>query len=185
MFAPIASNSGRARANASSGPPTMIDSVAFVAPFSPPQTGASSISTPCAASRLGDPRVACGIDRAHVDHERARARSPTPPRVRRTTHELHVGRVGQHRDHDVGDAGDLGRRVGSARPGRDELVHRRRAPRVHREVESRLEQMPCHGRPMMPSPMNPMRSLTPTIDCRRRSRAPRRRSRTLRRAAPR
>ena len=41
MFLPISSNSGLARANAASGPPTMMVSVACFAPTSPPDTGAS------------------------------------------------------------------------------------------------------------------------------------------------
>jgi len=41
MFLPINSNSGLTRANAASGPPTMMDNVAFFAPTSPPETGAS------------------------------------------------------------------------------------------------------------------------------------------------
>ena len=52
---PIAARIGRTRANAASSPPTMIDSVALMAPISPPLTGASSIDAPfsatCAASR--------------------------------------------------------------------------------------------------------------------------------------
>ena len=41
MFLPISSNSGLTLSNAASVPPTMIDSVAFFAPTSPPETGAS------------------------------------------------------------------------------------------------------------------------------------------------
>src|SRR5438034_395574 len=47
---PIASKSGRARAKASSGPPTMIESVPSIAPRSPPETGASSIEMPRSSS---------------------------------------------------------------------------------------------------------------------------------------
>ena len=43
---PITSNSGRARSNASEGPPTMIDSVPSRAPTSPPDTGASNAVAP-------------------------------------------------------------------------------------------------------------------------------------------
>ena len=41
MFFPNFSNSGLIFSNVASGPPTMIDSVAFFAPTSPPETGAS------------------------------------------------------------------------------------------------------------------------------------------------
>ena len=54
MFLPISSKSGFTRSNISALPPTMIDSVPFTAPTSPPETGASSISMPFAASALGD-----------------------------------------------------------------------------------------------------------------------------------
>ena len=42
MFFPISSNSGLTRANAASVPPHMMESVAFLAPTSPPDTGAST-----------------------------------------------------------------------------------------------------------------------------------------------
>ena len=41
MALPMRSNSGTARSNASRSPPAMMDSVAFFAPTSPPETGAS------------------------------------------------------------------------------------------------------------------------------------------------
>ena len=47
---PIASSAGRAAANASSDPPTMIASVPSAAPIAPPLTGASSTFTPCRAA---------------------------------------------------------------------------------------------------------------------------------------
>src|SRR5262245_2715333 len=57
---PIASNRGSARSNASSGPPTMIESVPASAPTWPPETGASSIETPFSPSRSANDRVAIG-----------------------------------------------------------------------------------------------------------------------------
>ena len=42
MFLPIFSNSGRARSKASGLPPHMMVSAAFLAPTSPPDTGAST-----------------------------------------------------------------------------------------------------------------------------------------------
>jgi len=41
-------------------PPTIIDRLAAVAPCPPPETGASSISTPSAASRPAIERAVCG-----------------------------------------------------------------------------------------------------------------------------
>src|SRR5262245_53597297 len=46
MVEPMASQHGSTLAKAASGPPTMIDNVPFRAPRSPPDTGASSTSTP-------------------------------------------------------------------------------------------------------------------------------------------
>ena len=48
MFLPIAWNSGITRSTASLSPPTMMESVAFLAPTSPPDTGASMADTPFA-----------------------------------------------------------------------------------------------------------------------------------------
>ena len=57
---PMHSSTGRTRVNAASSPPTMIESVALIAPISPPLTGASSID----AALLGDqPRRGVGGDR--------------------------------------------------------------------------------------------------------------------------
>ena len=47
---PMHARIGRARSNVFSSPPTMIVSVAFFAPISPPLTGASSIDPPLAAT---------------------------------------------------------------------------------------------------------------------------------------
>gem|GEM_PF-6302471 len=47
---PITSKNGLASAKADSSPPTMIDSVAFLAPESPPDTGASMAVLPAAAA---------------------------------------------------------------------------------------------------------------------------------------
>lgn len=60
MFLPMRSNSGLTRANTSSGPPTMMDSVAFLAPTSPPETGASRYWAPMASMRRAKSLVATG-----------------------------------------------------------------------------------------------------------------------------
>ena len=57
---PIASSTGRARAKASAGPPTMIESLASRAPVGPPLTGASSMAMPRSASAAAMVRVAAG-----------------------------------------------------------------------------------------------------------------------------
>ncbi|OLD78109.1 MAG: hypothetical protein AUG87_02315 [Candidatus Rokubacteria bacterium 13_1_20CM_4_70_14] len=49
---PIAWKIGSTASNTTFSPPTMIESAASMAPFSPPDTGASSISTPFEARAL-------------------------------------------------------------------------------------------------------------------------------------
>ena len=85
---PMRSSSGRARANASTSPPTMIDSVPLRAPTSPPDTGASSAATPTSRRALGDLHRERGPAGRHVDEQGAgreraehavgRARPPRP-----------------------------------------------------------------------------------------------------------
>src|SRR5512139_2490572 len=60
MFVPIALSTGLTRSNTAGLPPTMIDSVALIAPTSPPETGASSMSMPRACSFSAMWRVAVG-----------------------------------------------------------------------------------------------------------------------------
>lgn len=60
MFFPIASNTGFTRSNTAGLPPTMIESVALIAPTSPPDTGASSMSIPRARRRSAKDRVDTG-----------------------------------------------------------------------------------------------------------------------------
>ena len=60
MFLPIFWNTGSTRSNTSALPPTMIESAASIAPRSPPDTGASSISAPRASSAAAISRVATG-----------------------------------------------------------------------------------------------------------------------------
>src|SRR5690606_5074818 len=54
------SRSGLTRSSASASPPTITDSVPFSAPSLPPETGASSMATPRAASSPARRRVAAG-----------------------------------------------------------------------------------------------------------------------------
>ena len=57
---PMPSRIGRTRVNAASFPPTMIDSVALIAPISPPLTGASSSVAPFSAASPAKRFVATG-----------------------------------------------------------------------------------------------------------------------------
>src|SRR5262245_12190993 len=68
-----------ARSNASSGPPTMIESVPASAPTCPPETGASSIEKPLSPSRSANDRVAIGsIVLMSITSEPEAAPSATP-----------------------------------------------------------------------------------------------------------
>ena len=58
---PINSRTGFTRSKAAWAPPTMMESVAFRAPTSPPETGASSHSQPFWAKRLANFFVAIGL----------------------------------------------------------------------------------------------------------------------------
>ena len=121
----------------------MIDSVPSRAPTSPPLTGASSVATP----RCGelDRRPSGGSSTC-----RSTARA-TPATIVVGDRE-HGGRVRQHRDHDVGGAGDLAQRRGRPR-ARDRL---RRAVE-HRHVEARARtRLRAIGSPITPSPMKPI-----------------------------
>ncbi len=60
MVVPMASKNGRARANASASPPAMMESVAFLAPIGPPETGASTMSMPAALRSAAMRRTATG-----------------------------------------------------------------------------------------------------------------------------
>ena len=66
---PCASRIGLTAANASASPPTMIDSVALMAPISPPLTGASSIVRAARRPRAAEPARDRRRDAAHVDHD--------------------------------------------------------------------------------------------------------------------
>ncbi len=50
MVLPSAWNTGSAASKSAFSPPTMMDRAASIAPFSPPETGASSMRTPFAPS---------------------------------------------------------------------------------------------------------------------------------------
>jgi hypothetical protein len=62
-------------------------------------------------------------------------------------HLLHVGRVGDHREHHVAGRGHLGRAAGALRPGLQQRRHRLGAPRPHGEVETALEDVERHRAP--------------------------------------
>ena len=134
----------------------MIESVASIAPRSPPLTGASSIAIPRAANASAIVRVAPGsIELMSMTSDPGAAPSSTPPRSRKD--QLDVGRVGQHRDRDVARGRD--RRPDPTRASLPRRPARRRVrdcasgPSASKPAASRFRAM---GLPMMPRPMKPI-----------------------------
>ena len=101
MVLPTVSRIGLAAAKSSSEPPTMIDNVAFLAPGSPPDTGASMIRSPRSAPILANSAVTSRPDRGEVDHEGARLSMGEDPVISQQN-ALHLRGVRHHDRHDVG-----------------------------------------------------------------------------------
>ena len=74
-FEPIAFQSGSSAATVSASPPIMIESVALRAPTSPPETGASMLTTPRFGGRVGNLDGQRRLARRHVDEHAARLRA--------------------------------------------------------------------------------------------------------------
>src|SRR5262249_2760577 len=88
MRLPIASSAGRARPRALASPPTIIVSVPSIAPFSPPDTGASSQNSPFDLASSASSRVTCGeivLMSMMIDPGFAAANMPFSPRATATT----------------------------------------------------------------------------------------------------
>jgi len=147
----------RQRASVASGPPTMMDSVPAMAPLSPPLTGASSISMPASPNRPAMRRVTAGemVDMS-ITTSPGRPASTMPPGPRATCSTSGESdtmvmttseRSATSRGQEASTALSL---TSSSMPGR---------LRFHTVSEypafSRLRAI---GRPIMPSPMKPMRS---------------------------
>ena len=92
----------------------MIDSVPSRAPTSPPDTGASNAVSPHLRRGVENRPRHRRRDRAHVDQELTGPRAGDHAVIAEVD-LLDVGRVGQHRDHDVAALGDLFGRVGDIR----------------------------------------------------------------------
>src|SRR5262245_26070593 len=85
---PIAASAGRARTSASSSPPTIIVNVPSIAPFSPPETGASSQNRPFDLASSASSRVTCGeivLISMMIAPGFAEANMPSSPRATDTT----------------------------------------------------------------------------------------------------
>ena len=137
-------STGRARAKADAGPPTMIDKVPSIAPCSPPETGASRTSMPRSFAFSGDTAGGMRLHGAHVDEKSAR------PQVGENTvgsqdDRLHVGGVGEHRDSDVRLCDGVGGRARRPPPDVDERRQLFPAPVVPCHCISGANQADRHG----------------------------------------
>jgi hypothetical protein len=83
MVVPRTSKIGRTRANAASGPPTMIDNVPAIAPCSPPLTGGSSMAAPASSARaVGSRATRAAIDLTSMANKPGRRAANAPSRPR-------------------------------------------------------------------------------------------------------
>ena len=121
----------------------MIVSVAFLAPMSPPDTGASSESTPLACISLAMARRAGWPDR-RVVHVYQALMCTLDDSALAQCHSFHVWRIGQ-----VGEYNIYLRRQFRGRGRRlctfaDKFIHGPAGSIVNDERETRLEDVPCH-----------------------------------------
>ena len=125
----------------------MITSVALRAPTSPPETGASSASTPRAARLLGDLDGQRRLAGRHVDQQRALGQ-----RGQHLVHRLaHVGGVADHGEDDLRGLGDGRRGVAPRRPRRRPAPSARLWVRLKTaQLVAGREQVPGHGRSHQP-----------------------------------
>ena len=123
MFLPIACSTGSPRANAVSLPPTMKVSVAAVAPPTPPDTGASSISNP--ATRAAS--VTVRALSTSIVEQSISSGAAALHRLDQSTlvqpHLAHVLARGQHGDHHVGAARRLCRAAHRLHAGGSQRLH--------------------------------------------------------------
>ena len=118
----------------------MMESVPSMAPRSPPETGASSISTSCAASCSAIARVGPGsivLMSITSDPAAAPAATPSSPSITCSTSGVSGSIVMTTSDAPATSAGDVAR----AGAVRDQRVDGSRAARVHRQREPRREEM--------------------------------------------
>src|SRR5882757_9082363 len=100
MVLPIFSRTGRARAKASSPPPTMNVNVPAWAPPTPPDTGASSMASPVLSAAAAATARAVDIDGGGIDQQR----SSTDRRQHAVGAEIdlaHMRARRQHGDDDI------------------------------------------------------------------------------------
>jgi hypothetical protein len=144
MDLPMASNSGCTRAQASASPPTMMVSVPAIAPGSPPDTGASSASTPRADRRAAIDCAAAGaivLMSMWMWPGAAPSATPSGPSVTCST----SGASGHHADRDRRAPRDLGRTRAVARAGLEQRLHRFAPAAPHLHAMARLQQVERHG----------------------------------------
>jgi hypothetical protein len=88
-------------------------------------------------------RLVAGVDRAHVDVDRARAH-PLDDAAGAERRLLHVRRVRHHRDHHVACARDLGRGRPALGAETDQFGHRRLVQVEHGERKALLDHIGRH-----------------------------------------
>src|SRR6266536_2786105 len=147
-----------ARRTSASAPPTMMLRVPLAAPSLPPDTGASSMATPCSASRAAMRRVACGlIVDMSTTREPGLAPCTTPPSPSSTCSTSGVS-LTQTSTTSLEAASSAGLPAVAAPASASGCI--RSGVRLwtvrSKPASSRLRLMP---RPMIPSPMKPTRSL--------------------------
>ena len=121
-FEPIVFQIGSRAATVSASPPIMIESVALRAPTSPPETGASMLTTSALGGLLGNLHRQRRLARRHVDQNAARFAAGQRAVVRQQ-HLADVVRKADDRNDDVRRGRHVARRSGpsgaaspSARP---------------------------------------------------------------------
>ncbi len=118
----------------------MIDSVALIAPISPPLTGASSIEPPFCRDQRREPLGGDG-EMLLMSMTIAPVWSAREHAVGAGQHVLDVRRVRQHRDDDGRRRATSAGEAAAVRAGRDELVHGAAAAVVDDEAIARLDQV--------------------------------------------
>ena len=157
MLFPIAPSTEPAREKAASSPPTMIESAAFFAPSEPPETGASSMSTPPWARRSANSWAFSGLSveqSIKSDPSASPSARPSSPKRTSSTWGESVRHATTMSDARPTSAGVAARVAPSATTSSARLAVRFHTVTAN-PARARLEAM---KRPMVPRPTKPTRS---------------------------
>ena len=121
----------------------MIDSVALRAPTSPPDTGASMLTTPRCRGLLGNLHRQRRPAGRHV-HQHAARRAAGQRAVLAQQHVPHVFRKADDREHHVRRGGHVARRIGPAGAALDQLGRLRLGSREDRRLVTGVNEMAAH-----------------------------------------